>query len=411
MKLGLIGNPLGHSWSPQIHNFLINEDYELWPLEESQLDDFFKKREFDGINVTIPYKKTVISYLDEIDDVAERMQAVNCIVNENDRLKGYNTDYIGLKDMLLKHEVSPENGTVAILGTGGASKAAVEVCNQLNWKYQLVSRNKAEGCISYDELYQSEEQFTVIINATPVGMFPNVEETPVNISRFTRLSHVVDIVANPVTTRLMFEAKINGINTLGGLEMLVSQAKAADELFTGNEYPDFLVDECVEHLLRERRNIVLIGMPSSGKSTVGKKLAKEMNRKYIDMDREIVNRIGMSIADYFARYGEQAFRDVESQVCQDLRNKMGLVIATGGGVIKREENMLNLSYNGYIVWLDRYVGNLVATKSRPLSQNRDDIYKLYYERKDLYLKYSDARIKNNGRFYYAAERIRRLLGE
>lgn len=411
MKLGLIGNPLGHSWSPQIHKFLIGEDYQLWPLEENQLDDFFEKRDFDGINVTIPYKKTVIRYLDEIDETAERMQAVNCIVNVNGKLKGYNTDYIGLKDMLNKHQADPGDGKVAILGTGGASKAAVEVCNQADWNYQLVSRSKKDGCIDYAELYEKEAEFSMIINATPVGMYPEVDCSPIEVTRFSNLSYIIDIVANPVCTRMMFEAKTNGIKALGGLEMLVSQAKAADELFLGNKLPDEMVDKCVKHLLNERRNIVIIGMPSAGKSTVGRLLAKQLNRKYVDIDRAIVRKIGMTIAEYFEKYGEQAFRDVEAEVCKSLRSRSGLVIATGGGVIKREENMRNLSYNGFVVWLDRYVGNLVASRSRPLSQNKDDIYRLYHERKDLYQKYSDVRVRNNGRFFHAADKIRRILGE
>ena len=411
MKLGLTGNPLGHSWSPQIHKYLINEDYELWPLEEDQLDAFFEKRDFDGINVTIPYKQTVIRYLDEIDETAERMQAVNCIVNTDGKLKGYNTDCIGLKDMLMKHKISADNGKVAILGTGGASKAAVEVCRQMGWNYQLVSRRKQNGMIDYDELYEREAEFSIIINATPVGMYPEVDHSPIDVGRFSGLRHVVDIVANPVRTRLMLEAQGMGINALGGLEMLVSQAKAADELFTGRKYPDEMVDDCVRKLLIERRNIVLIGMPSSGKTTVGRKLARELNRRYVDTDREVVKVIGMSIAEYFEKYGEQAFRDVEAEICRKLRNRSGLVIATGGGVIKREENMFNLSYNGFVVWLDRYVGNLTASKSRPLSQNRDDLYRLYHERKDIYHKYCDVRVRNNGRFIMAAEKISRLLGE
>ncbi len=411
MKLGLIGKPLSHSWSPQIHEFLIHEKYGLWPLEENELAEFFRKRNFDGINVTIPYKEKVIQYLDEIDDTAAEMGAVNCITNRNGILKGYNTDCIGLKRMLLKHEIDPAEGTVAILGSGGASKAAVQVCRQLNWEYVTVSRSEKDNCITYDELEKMQERVTVLINATPVGMYPDEDEMPTDINIFGNLRHVVDIVANPLRTALMYEAKLKGINALGGLEMLVSQALSADELFAGEKLDDGLADECVRKLLKERRNIILIGMPSSGKSTIGRKLAEEMQKEYVDMDKLVEERIGMTIAEYFALKGEEAFRDVESEICRELRNRNNIVVSTGGGVIKRKKNMFNLAYNGYILWIDRYVGKLIPTESRPLSRNRTDIYNLYQERKELYRMYSDAKIKNDKAFTQGFRKAVRLLEE
>lgn len=411
MKLGLIGNPLGHSWSPEIHGFLIGADYQLWPMEENQLDEFFKIREFDGINVTIPYKKTVIDYLDEIDETAARMQAVNTIVNHQGKLKGYNTDYIGFKRMLEKHEVSPDGGKTAILGTGGASKAAVEALNQLGWSYVRVSRQKREDIISYDELYERESEFTLLINATPVGMHPNIDETIVDVGRFSRLEWVIDIVANPIRTRLMFDAHIRGIRTLGGLEMLVSQALSADELFTGSRMDGRRVDECVNYLLKKRRNIVLIGMPTSGKTTVGRKLARDLGMEQIDMDRELVKRIGMPIANYFKKNGEGAFRKLESQLCRELRSTSGVIISTGGGVVKNEQNMFDLTSNGLVFWLDRSVEKLNATKSRPIASDREALERLYVERRELYEKYSDIRIDNNEALSKAAETIEKIMEE
>lgn len=404
MKLGLIGNPLGHSWSPEIHKFLINADYSLWPLEESELEGFFARRDFDGINVTIPYKSTVIGFLDETDPAAERIQAVNCVTNRNGILKGWNTDVTGLKRLIDRHQVSCGSGMAAVLGTGGASKAACEACRMSGWDHIVVSRSGKNGAVSYSDLYGSQEEITVLINATPAGMHPDVDAVPVDIDRFTNLRYVIDIVANPVRTRLVYEAQLKGIDAYGGLEMLVAQAAAADELFTGDPVDDILVDKCVDMLLGQRRNIVLIGMPSSGKTTLGRMLARRLGRSFIDLDEEIVDIIGMPIRDYFAENGETAFRDIESEVCAKAGELSGMVISTGGGVVKRQENMTRLAHGGLILWIDRDPEFLTPTASRPLSSDREALCRLYNERKPLYGSYSDARIPNNGTVKEALER-------
>ena len=397
MKLGLIGNPLGHSWSPEIHAYLKGVmDYALWPLAPDELDAFFEKRDFDGINVTIPYKTDVIRYLDEIDPDAERIQAVNTIVNKNGKLTGYNTDVSGLLHMIRSHHINAGGGTAAILGTGGASKAAEEACRLSGWKYYLTSRSRKDGCIDYQELYEMQDEISLIINATPVGMYPNEESMPVDLDRFTCFTDVIDIVANPLRTRLAYGAQMKGINAYGGLEMLVAQAFKADELFFGESLNDILISECMDHISRKMKNIVLIGMPSSGKSTVGMLLADRLGMEFIDMDEEIVSRIGMPVSDCFALHGEGAFRDAESEVCRYVRGLGNAVIASGGGVIKREENMITLAHNAEIVWLDRSIENLVPTNDRPLSSNAGDLRRLYEERQALYDKYSDIRISNDG---------------
>ena len=396
MKLGLIGCPLGHSWSPEIHGYLKHVDYKLWPLEADELSGFFEARDFDGINVTIPYKTEVIRFLDEIDPDAENIQAVNTVVNRDGKLKGYNTDVMGLMWMIENHHINEAGGTAAILGTGGVSKAAAEACRLSGWKYYLTSRVKKPGCIDYDELYAMSDEISMIINATPVGMFPDEDVMPVDPGRFENLTDVVDIVANPVRTRLTFEAQLRGLNAYGGLEMLVAQAFKADELFYGEKMDAGLVGGCMSDINSRRQNIVLIGMPSSGKTTAGKLVADRLGMGFLDMDEEIVKRIGMPIADYFARYGEEAFRDVESEVCRYARSLEKTVISTGGGVIKRKENMVCLAHKGTIIWLDRDPDKLIPTDDRPLSSRKDDIYRLYEERKDLYKKYCDARISNNG---------------
>ena len=402
LKLGLIGKPLGHSWSPEIHKYLTGADYKLWEIDEGDLSGFMKRRDFDGINVTIPYKEAVIEYLDEIDEAAGRMGAVNCIVNRDGRLKGYNTDCIGLLKMMKRRSAK---GKAAILGTGGASKAAEEVCRNLGIDFEKVSRSEREGCITYEELKQRGDEFTLLINATPVGMYPNEDEAPVDVRKFSRLRQVVDIVANPVRTRLCYEAEQVGIPAAGGLEMLVYQALAAEEIFTGETLPEAKADECVEKLLAERRNIVLIGMPSSGKSTVGRLLAERLGREFIDTDDEIVSRAGRPITEIFAEDGEAEFRKIEREVCEIFSKKSGLVIACGGGVVEFEENMRRLAYNGIIIYLDRSLELLTPTESRPLSPDKEKLAGIYKRRKDLYERYSDIRIRNDGRAEDAADEI------
>lgn len=411
MKLGLIGKPLGHSWSPEIHRFFLGQDldYSKWELDSDELAEFFSKKDFDGINITIPYKKESIPYLDEVDETAAGMQAVNCVVNENGRLRGYNTDVIGLERMIRLHDINAENGQAAILGSGGASTAAREVCRRMGWSYYQVSRTKKDGCIDYDELYEKADEIVLLINATPVGMFPEVDGIPADLDKFSSLGYVIDIVANPVRTRLVLEAQGRGITALGGLEMLIAQGWAADELFTRRSLDPDLVGACMKKISGDMMNVVLIGMPSSGKTTLGSRMAEILDRPYIDTDDEIIERTGMPIADYFREYGEESFRDLETEICRQHIKAAGAIISTGGGVIKRPENMRYLSHNGRIVWIDRGLGSLTATDSRPLSSNISDLCRLYEERKDLYDKYSDIRITNNGSIARALENLLEIL--
>ncbi len=394
MKLGLIGNPLGHSWSPEIHHYLVNEDYQLWPLAQEKLANFLQKRDFDGLNVTIPYKQEVIPYLDEIDEVAQEIGAVNTIVNRNGHLIGHNTDYLGLKRLIESQKWETLGQEVAILGTGGASKAAWQAVKQLGGIPIKVSRTPLENELSYDELYQRE--FVYIINTTPVGMYPNVDEAPIDVNKLTHLKGLIDVVANPLRTSLMWHCQQRGIDCVGGLEMLVSQALAADELFLDQALDDSLVSDCVAYLLSDKQNIVLIGMPSCGKSTVGQLLAKATDREFVDTDEVIVSEIGMAITEYFSLYGEAAFREKEAELVKKLAATNGLIISTGGGVTKDSSNMLNLAYNGLIVWLDRSLDLLQPTSSRPLASKQQDLIDLYDQRKGLYQRYSDLKIDNNG---------------
>lgn len=429
LKLGLIGCPLAHSWSPEIHSYMLGDlikpgeqigtyfsGYSLWQLQPEELDDFFAARDFDGINVTIPYKTEVIRYLDDIDETAGRVGAVNCIVDRGGRLTGYNTDAAGLELSAGRNGINPKGGPAVILGSGGAGRAAEELCRQRGWDYRLVSRDPGRAAaergtagsglfISYEEMYSAHDRWSLLINATPVGMHPRADDVPVDISRLDGLDSVIDIVANPVRSRLVFEAQQRGLRACGGLEMLVAQALISDELFTGRSMDTRLIDACIRELLRGKRSIVLIGMPGAGKSTIAELLARSLDMQAVDMDSEIERQMGMPVADIFGRFGETAFRDAETRLCADLQSRGGCIISTGGGVVKREENMRRLAHNGVIVWLDRDPGLLEATESRPLSSSAADIGRLYAERRQLYERYCDVHIANNGTAAEAAAAI------
>lgn len=410
MKLGLIGNPLGHSWSPEIHRFTIGEEYRLMQLEENELEKFFRERDFDGINVTIPYKQKVMRYLDEIDPAAEEIGAVNCVVNRNGILKGYNTDFTGLRSMLENHSVNLRQGRTAVLGSGGASKACRAAAEALGGTCDIVSRRSLPGTITYEEMYQRQAEYVCLINATPVGMYPECDDVPAEPERFTSLKYVVDIVANPLRTTLQWKAKMAGIGYLGGFEMLVRQAADADLLFTGRPVAEEKVRACMDHLLADRRNIVLIGMPTSGKTTAAAMLGEMTGKEVAEMDDETAAELGMPIAQCFAEKGEEFFRRAETETARRHRAGEGKIISCGGGIVKREINMKYLGENGIIVWLDRAPKNLFPTVTRPLSSTLEQIAELYEERVSLYEKYCDVVIDNNRTLSEAAEEIIRKTG-
>lgn len=411
MKLGLIGNPLGHSWSPEIHGCLIGEEYGRWQMPEEELDDFFAERDFDGINVTIPYKRKVLEYLDDTDDTARVLGAVNCIVNRGGHLTGSNTDLAGFMAMMQHSGIDVTDGKTAVLGSGGASAACMEGIRRLGGIPVTVSRNPKGEAISYAELYAREAEFTVIVNATPVGMRPDTDSVPVDLKRFHHLCGAADIIANPLCTRLQFEARCLGIPHAGGFEMLVRQAAEADRLFTGREVPEERIRDCMRKLAGSRQNIVLIGMPTCGKTTLAEMIAARTGRPLVEMDDILVDRLGMSIRQCFDAYGEDCFREAETQLARDLRQKEGIVISCGGGVIKNRDNMRYLSENGKVVWIDRDPSLLYPTASRPLSSDEDAVRSLYEERKHLYDMYSDRRVENNGSIEDTLEELLKMTGE
>lgn len=411
MKLGLIGYPLGHSWSPEIHAFFLGEEnYSLFPIQDQDLPGFFKTTDLDGFNVTIPHKQAVIPFLDALDPVAEKIGAVNTVVHRDKRFIGYNTDWEGLTGMIRSHQIDLCGRHAAILGSGGASKAAKAAVEELGGTCDVVSRHAGPDAISYDALYEKEAAYSVLINATPVGMSPNEDAVPADLSRFSHVEAVIDIVANPLRTSFLFEAKRRGMITCGGFEMLVRQALAADRYFTRRDMDEKMVGPCMNHLLKERRSIVLIGMPTCGKSTIAAKIHELTGRPLVEMDEEIEKRLGMTIRECFRTKGEAYFRSLETALAKEL-TRGNAVISCGGGIIKNPENMKYLSRNGQVFWINRDPRLLFGSPERPLSQSREDILRLYEERRDLYALYSDIEIANNRTAMDAVHEILSITGD
>lgn len=395
MEYGCIGKKLGHSFSAVIHAKLGNYDYRLCELTETELTEFMTKKDFKGINVTIPYKETVIPFLDNIDESAKKIGAVNTVINNNGILTGYNTDFYGMTELLKKGSVELAGRKVCILGTGGTSKTARAVAKSLAAsEINVVSRNPENGEISYDEMYKRADEVEVIINTTPVGMFPKPDAFAVEPEKFPNLSGAADAVYNPLTTEFISRARACGANAVNGLYMLVAQAAKAAELFFNDKTMTEKTDKVFSEIYKEKLNIVLIGMPGSGKTTIGKIVANALGREFCDTDGEFVKSNG-AIADYFNSNGEAAFRDKESEIVSKFGAKNGLVIATGGGAIIRAENVKHLKQNGIVFFLDREVENIIPTSDRPLGSDREAIRKRYEERYPIYCSAADIKVDSN----------------
>lgn len=408
MKYGLIGEKLPHSFSGIIHGKIADYDYELKELKKSELEAFLLAKDFRAINVTIPYKQEVIKYLDEISTSAEKIGAVNTVVNKNGKLTGYNTDFLGLKSLIKKNGVSLKGKTVLILGSGGTSLTALAVCEDMGASKVLrVSRTKKENCITYSDLpeyYQAD----VIINTTPVGMYPDTDSSLLDLSPFKNLEAVFDVIYNPLRTELVLQAEELGIKAEGGLYMLVAQAVYASEYFLDKKYDESIIEKVYYSLFSERENIVLSGMPGSGKSTVGKILASALNKAFIDTDEEIIKSQKIAISAIFEQHGEEYFRDLESAVIKEIsKDATGSVIALGGGAVLRKENVNNLKKNGKIYFLNRPIEDIIPTSDRPLATNRQALEKRYNERYGTYINTCDKEIKVDGTAETVAEIIRK----
>ena len=405
MQYGLIGYPLGHSYSKEIHAAIASYDYELHELCEDKLAPFFNERDFKAVNVTIPYKQRVIPYLDFVSAEAERIGAVNTIVNRGGKLCGYNTDFAGMRALADRIGIAPAGKKVLVLGTGGTSKTAHAVLESMGaGEIITVSRRGRDGAITYAEALRDHKDAAYIFNTTPVGMYPDTEASPVDLAAFNKLKGVLDVVNNPLRTKLVQQAGALGIPAEGGLYMLSAQAVFASALFLDEPVKCENIGLAYSSVLAAKRNIVLIGMPSCGKTSVGQRLSGLLGKRFADTD-EIVKAETGDISEYFASRGEQSFRMIERRAVSSVSAETGLVIATGGGAPMFAENLDALRKNGVLVFLDRGLDKLTATDSRPLSSDSAALAKRYEERYEKYVSAADIVVDGNGSVDETAEMI------
>ena len=385
---GLLGEKLSHSFSPQIHKYFYNDPYSLFEVPQDKVENFIKEGDFSGINVTIPYKKTVIPFCSSLSDIAKEIGSVNTIVRKSDgTLFGENTDYYGFSYLAESTEIDFKNKKVLILGSGGSSLTAKTYArHKCAREIIVVSRNGENNynniCLHYDS--------DIIVNTTPLGMYPNNGISPVNPSEFKNLSGVLDLIYNPLKTSLILKAEEMGIPSSGGLLMLVAQAKRAAELFKNTCFDDNIIKKIAFEMESKIKNIVLIGMPGCGKTSVSKALSSIIDREVLDTDVLIEKKCGKTPAEIITSKGEDAFRKIETEILSDISKASGKIIATGGGIVTREENYNLLKQNSIVFYLNRPIKDL-ATINRPLS-NREGVMALYEKRKHLYEKFADIKL-------------------
>ena len=397
MRYGCIGEHLPHSFSREIHNGIGSYEYELKELTPEELPSFMAAADFAGINVTIPYKQAVMPYLSRIDGTAAAIGAVNTVVKRGRELCGYNTDLYGLIGLIRRIGLDLSGRKVLILGTGGTSRTAAYAAESLGASRILkVSRSPGNSAVTYAETLRDHTDAEIILNTTPCGMYPRPDGLPLSLAPFTRLQGVVDVVYNPLRTRLVLEARSLGLPAEGGLFMLVAQAVRASELFLDTAYPEGLADRIYSRILRRKENRVLIGMPGSGKSAVGLALAEKTGLPFFDTDRIIVEKAGKPITEIFRDSGEAAFRDLESEVIRELSLRSGVIISTGGGAVLRPANVDVLRQNGRLFWLDRDPASLIPTDDRPLADTAEKMKRLYAERQPVYRAAADETIPVRG---------------
>lgn len=394
---GLIGAKLGHSYSKIIHEKIADYTYTLLPLPtEAEARAFFEKREFAAVNVTIPYKQMVIPCCDEVDPRAKAIGAVNTVVNRGGKLYGYNTDYAGFAYLAKAHGVDFAGKTVLVLGTGGTHATVSAVCRDGGAKEILTaSRTGKDGALTYEQA-AARSDVQIVVNTTPCGMYPQTGQCLLDIAALPHLEAVLDVVYNPFATELVLRAKDRGLAAAGGFEMLVAQAVYAAEYFTGRALDcETLIPKISRELQKELQNVVLIGMPGCGKSTVGAALAQKLGKTFVDADAEIERRTGKAIPDIFAQEGEEAFRRYEADIIADLTRQNRQVIACGGGVVKTPQNLHALRQNGPVLWVQRPIEKL-ATAGRPLSKGSEALRRMEHERLPLYRAAATGTVCNDG---------------
>lgn len=414
MEYGLIGEKLTHSFSAEIHALIGDYSYDLREIPKEKLQDFLTEKAFSAVNVTIPYKQAVLPFLSGISPEAEKIGAVNLIVNRNGKLFGYNTDYYGAKRLIERANVQVKSKKALILGSGGTRQTLFAVLTNMGAKEIItVSRKKTADTITYEEAVTLHTNAELLINATPVGMYPHPNETPVDPALFPLLCGVIDVIYNPLRTDFTEKAHLLGVPAANGLYMLAAQAVKASAIMRGVALTDATTDDLCETVYRKtlqsKQNIVLIGMPDSGKSTVGALLAKKTGRTLYDTDVLTATREGKTVREIFLQDGEKAFRTAEDKTVRDLSGKTGCIIATGGGTVLNAENVRLLKKNGKLFFLDRPLSKLSVGADRPLSSSYAALTAMYEKRLPLYLSAADERIANDGDAETAAENILNLL--
>ena len=384
-----MGEKLSHSFSPQIHRLFENYEYKLLETNRDNLKNAIYNEDYSGFNVTIPYKKEVIQYLDEISKEAEKIGSVNTIVKRNGKICGYNTDYYGFKYMLKNASIDPKGLKILILGNGGVCPTVKTALEDMKAKEIVIISRKGENNYTNIDKHIDAE---MIVNTTPLGMFPNNGECPINIDDFPKLKYTADLIYNPLKTRFVLESEQRGIKSVGGISMLVSQAKKASELFTENEISDTEQRKVLGKIIRKKKNIVLVGMPGCGKSTLGKILAEKSGYNFYDTDKIIEEKYSINISEFIREKGEKEFRILESKVIKEIGKLNHAIISVGGGAVISDENQFNLKQNSLVVWIKRDLSEL-TDKDRPISQ-KYGVEKLYEIRKPIYTKVSDFEIEN-----------------
>ena len=389
---GLIGHPLGHSYSPYIHKRLSGFDYKLFDLSKNELESFIKNTSYTGLNVTIPYKEEVIKYLDYVDDVAMTIGAVNTIIRRGDKTYGYNTDVVGFDELLKHYKINLRGKNVLILGTGGTKKTVQYVVSKYTKKIFIATRKASDydnNIYNYDDLKLIENDINYIINTTPVGMSPNISSSPISLEKYLSLEGVIDVIYNPLHTTLLLEAKNFKIPYYNGLFMLVYQAYQASCLFFNKKYNEEILYDIYKELLLKNSSIMLIGMPASGKSTIGRILSEIVNQPFVDLDDEITKTFKKTPKEIIEEEGEAAFRNKETLCLSKYSNQNGLIIASGGGIVTNYKNYELIKHNFICVYLKRKPKEKSLNSSRPLSSSIDKWLELYQKRKELYEKFAD----------------------